>query len=138
MAHPNDPAAPKPGAEGDESLPVRTQQAFTTGLPQGPDSGAQASVQADEQSAQNHGKRLERARTRMAWIFDDMLERRWKVGDHRFSRRNLAEKYVGDDETIVRKWANGRKPIPLAALLLLPDELVEELIKEIRKSRGER
>lgn len=93
---------------------------------------------APDPYAATPGKRLARARARAAWLFDDLLDRYHLAGKHAYSRRNLAERFVGDSESVVRKWASGDKPMPVAALLLLPDEVFEDLVAEIRRRRGGR
>lgn len=117
---------PKRGAEEPESEAIRTSEVRT----------AHASSNApDVPFAEPSGKRLSRARTRIAWLFEDLLDRYHAAGKAAFSRRNLAERYVGDSETIVRKWATGDKPMPLAALLLVPDEVFEDVVAALRAER---
>jgi hypothetical protein len=90
---------------------------------------------AETESGAQPGKELKRARRRVAWIFDDEIERLWKKNQS-CSRRLLADKYVRTTESTVRKWCDDDKPIPLAALLLLPEEFAIAVVRKIFAERG--
>jgi hypothetical protein len=83
---------------------------------------------------------LAHARIDASKIFDEYLEHRWRtIGavTHAdpYSIRALGEKYLGVTERTIRKWRQGDKPIPLAALLVLPIPFAKELVERLLASR---
>lgn len=82
------------------------------------------------------------ARETVATKFDDILEERWRAGDLGASNRLLAERYVGVEEKTVRRWRKTdharRNPMPLAALIVLPIDLADELVERLWTTRGAR
>lgn len=82
-------------------------------------------------------KRLQRARHEVAEIVDEMLDERWASGDNTFSNRAIAERLLDVDEATVRKWRDGDKPVPLAALLCLPLAFGEDIAERILSARRE-
>lgn len=117
--------APTPGAELDGPHRVRTGQVLPPDSPQ--------TTCSDEACAK--ADLLARARVRTAWDFADEIEGRWQKNQS-CSRRLLAEKHVHVAATTINKWCDGRKPIPLAALELLPEEFAVALVRRIFARRG--
>ena len=76
------------------------------------------------------------ARTAAADLFDALLTERWKRGDDSVSNRALAERHLKVDEKQLRQYRDGRKALPLAALLVLPVPLVEEIVARVLTERG--
>ena len=81
------------------------------------------------------GEQLRIARMDAASDFSKEIAERWRKNQS-CSRQLLADRYVHVNESIVKKWATGEKPIPLAALELLPEDLAVALVKRIFARRG--
>lgn len=125
MSHEPKRGADKAATEVTELQSVRTARALRTDSPQ--------PTCTDEACAS--GEKLRRARTRTAWDFADEIEARWQKNQS-CSRRLLAEKFVEVAPTTINKWCDGRKPIPLAALEVLPEEFAVALVRRIFARRG--
>ena len=75
------------------------------------------------------------ARAALARAFDAALHEHWLRGDAAYSNCAVA-RAVGVDEKTVRQWRDGEKPIPAAALSLLPGVLHDQVLAEISRMRG--
>lgn len=75
------------------------------------------------------------AREFTAHLLDAALSRRWEDGEEWASNRSLAGR-CGNTESVVRRWRNGEKSIPLAALRVLPMPLASELARGLLADRG--
>lgn len=65
---------------------------------------------------------------RCAAVVDLVLSRRWAAGDASATNRALAERHLRCDEKTIRQWRDGRKAIPLHALLSLPTSVSREIL----------
>lgn len=79
--------------------------------------------------------RLEEARQTLSKAFDAVMHEHWLRGEEAFSNVSVA-RMCGVDEKIVRQWRTGDKPMPLAALLLLPSQLYSEMLGQVDAGRG--
>lgn len=71
----------------------------------------------------------------MARSLDRILHEHWLRGDAGYSNVAVA-RYCGVDEKTVRQWRDGEKPMPAGALLVMPDEIVREVLDVVAKARG--
>lgn len=76
------------------------------------------------------------ARLAAADLFNAVLAERWERGDDAVSNRVLADRYLRVDEKVVRQYRDGRKHVPLAALLVLPLPVVREVLDRLLATRG--
>ena len=87
------------------------------------------------------GRELALARATVARAFHETLVEYfdfWRSenrGDESYSNRALARRLLNVDEKQIREWRDGRKPIPLAVVLLLPPAFVEKLLARIGADR---
>ena len=82
------------------------------------------------------GSRLALSRIRTAEALHETIEELFDEGHDAYSRRAIAERYVGVDEKIVRSWLDTddgepTKPIPLAVLPLLPRAVAKRLLAKL-------
>lgn len=94
---------------------VRTEEVPTAPAPLGPE-GASRVLVAD--------------------LLNATLAERWEAGEEWASNRCIAERYCGLTESVVRRWRDGEKLVPLAALHVLPAPLAEQLARGVLKARG--
>lgn len=76
------------------------------------------------------------ARVLTATLLDQSMKRHWNAREAWASNRCIADHYCENTESVIRRWRNGEKSIPLAALHVLPITLAEELARGILKARG--
>lgn len=76
------------------------------------------------------------SRVLTAKILNEALTRHWQAREAWASNRCIAEHYCENTESVVRRWRNGEKSIPLAALHVLPAALAEHLARAVLKARG--
>lgn len=76
------------------------------------------------------------ARVLTAKVLDDALTKHWRAREAWASNRCIADHYCENTESVVRRWRNGEKSIPLAALHVLPAPLAEHLARTILRARG--
>jgi len=81
------------------------------------------------------GEQLRIARMDAASDFSKEIAERWRKNQS-CSRQLLADKYIHVNEATVKKWATGEKPIPLAAIELLPEDFALALVRRILARRG--
>lgn len=77
-----------------------------------------------------------RARRVAADLFHGVLTERWERGDDSVSNRVLADRYLEVDEKLVRQYRDGRKHVPLAALVVLPVPVVRDIVDRLMTLRG--
>jgi hypothetical protein len=94
---------------------LRTERATTASSPLGPDGAS---------------------RVLTAGLLNTALAERWEAGEEWASNRCLAERYCGLTESVVRRWRDGDKLVPLAALHVLPAPLAEQLARGVLRARG--
>lgn len=75
------------------------------------------------------------ARGEIARSFDTAMHAHWLAGEEAFSNVAVA-RACGLDERNVRQWREGEKAIPLAALLVMPATLANEMVNVVRDRRG--
>lgn len=96
---------------------------------------ARLESQAQSPRAADLSSPLAEARATCAGELDALLEERWVAGDDSVSNRAIAERHLRCDEKTVRRWRDGGKPIPLAALLILPESVAIELVQRVLQRR---
>lgn len=75
------------------------------------------------------------ARALTAKAFDSFMHNRWLAGDEGVSNTVVA-RTCGVDVKIVRCWRQNEKPMPVAALRLVPSRLYETIITDLSLARG--
>lgn len=76
------------------------------------------------------------ARVLTAKIFSDAVDSLWEQQFDWATNECLAERYCGNTESVIRRWKNGDKLVPLAALVVLPAPLAERIAREVLSSRA--
>jgi hypothetical protein len=76
------------------------------------------------------------SRVLVARIFDAAIRSRWENGADWATNQNLAGRYCKITESVIRRWRNGEKAIPLAALHVLPAPLAEDLARDVLGARS--
>jgi hypothetical protein len=76
------------------------------------------------------------SRVLIAKLFSDAVQSRWENGADWATNENLAGRYCKNTESVVRRWRNGEKLLPLAALHVLPAPLAEDLATSVLSSRA--
>jgi hypothetical protein len=76
------------------------------------------------------------SRVLTAALLDTSMRKHWNAREAWASNRCVADHYCENTESVVRRWRNGEKSIPLAALHVLPITLAEDLARGILKARG--
>lgn len=79
---------------------------------------------------------LGEARVLTANLLHASLTKRWENGEAWASNRCVAERYCSVTESVVRRWRDGQKLIPLAALHVLPAALAQELAQGVLGKRA--
>lgn len=115
----------------------------------GAGSGAEAAAATNANSAECRSSRAEqtasphptlaiggRARRAAADLLHAVLTERWERGDDSASNRVLADRYLEIDEKQVRQYRDGRKHVPLAALVVLPMPIVRDIVDRLLAMRG--
>lgn len=125
MAHEEKRGARKAATEEQDDLIPRTAQVLPPGFPQ----AEPEHVQSAESDA-DPGEELRRARMRAALDFSEVID---SLG---VSRRQIASRHVHIDDTTIRKWCTGDKPIPWGAIDLLPERVVVAMVKRALARRG--
>lgn len=95
---------------------------------------SQASVCA-EKSVRRADSALFLARCSFAAAFDAAMHAHWLRGEESLSNVAIG-RACGVDEKTVRLWRLGEKPMPAAALQLLPSQVYGEMIDHLAGSRG--
>lgn len=72
---------------------------------------------------------LARARLDVAELFDTLLKTKW--AEDAYSNRALATLHIGRNEKLIRDWRSGKRPMPIAALLLLPKAMAIDLVESV-------
>lgn len=75
------------------------------------------------------------AREHVKVTFDGLMHEHWLRGEDGLSNTAVA-RACGVDEKVVRDWRDARKPLPLAALLVMPVTLVSELVEFVQEQRA--
>lgn len=145
-------------AHGDAAMRERTQEARTVDPARAERTylnGASATAQdpvVDEAPRTAHSLRCEQAyrdwqatppsqrplavaRGELARAFDAAMHAHWLAGEGAFSNVAVARS-CGIDERNVRQWRDGEKAMPVAALLVMPATLTNELVTLVRERRG--
>lgn len=76
------------------------------------------------------------SRVLTAELLNTALAERWESGEEWASNRCIAERYCKITESVVRRWRDGEKLIPFAALHVLPAPLAEQLARGVLRARG--
>lgn len=77
---------------------------------------------------------LTKARDDIAAAFDRVMSEHWLRGEEAYSNVAVA-RACGVDERIVREWRSGEKPMPAAALALIPSQLYAEMVDSLAANR---
>lgn len=75
------------------------------------------------------------ARGEVAGALDRAMHAHWLAGEGAFSNCAVA-RACGVTEGIVRGWRSGQRPIPVAALLVMPPTLAAEVVSLVRDRRA--
>ena len=78
---------------------------------------------------------LAKARSEFAAAFDTVMNEHWLRGEEAYSNVAVA-RACGVDEKTVRAWRSEEKPMPAAALTLIPTQVYGEVLDYLASARG--
>jgi hypothetical protein len=105
------------------------------GVPEAPRSEASLRAERAAAALPRSLRPLAKARTEFATAFDRVMNEHWLRGEEAYSNVAVG-RTCGVDERIVREWRTGERPMPAAALALLPTQVYGEMLDHLAASRG--
>lgn len=79
---------------------------------------------------------LDKARKVCAKLVHAVFRKAWVLGMHELSARRVAARYFRQPNELISKWRTNKKPMPVAALLIVPQWILVEIVNAIFKARG--